>query len=489
MSSNSVTFNRRIILLILGVLLLIESFFLFLSAGVSLWYKGSDLAAFIISGIITFVFGATAYWLNKNADKKFGKREGFIIVSLVWIIFSVFGCLPFLISGEITSITDAFFETISGFTTTGASILNDIESMSHGLLFWRSLTQWLGGMGIIVLSLSILPFLGIGGMQLFSAEVPGLSPDKIHPKVKETAKRLWAIYTLFTFVEIILLVIGGMSWFDAVNHSFTTMATGGYSTKQASIAAYPSPFIQYVIIAFMFIAGANFSLSYLALQGKLKKIWQNEEFRYYATFVAIFTIMVTVGLIISNYSNSIEEAFRTSAFQVVSIMTTTGFITNDYLLWTPFLTFLIFLLMFFGGSSGSTGGGIKIVRLVVIIKNSYYEVKRILHPKAVLPVRLNKKVMSEKIVLNVLAFIVIYFLIFITGVGFMSALGLDFETSMGAVATSLGNIGPGIGAVGPANNFALMPEAGKWFLSFLMLLGRLELFTVLAILTPVFWRN
>lgn len=489
MSNNRVTFNRPVILLILGILLLIESFFLFLSAGVSLWYNGNDLSAFIISGSITFVFGAVAYWTNKNTDKTFGKREGFLIVSLVWIIFSIFGCLPFIISGEIPSFTDAYFETISGFTTTGASILNDIESMSHGLLFWRSLTQWLGGMGIIVLSLSILPFLGIGGMQLFSAEVPGLSPDKIHPKVKETAKRLWAIYTLFTFIEVVLLVIGGMSWFDAINHSFTTMATGGYSTKQASIAAYPSPYIQYVIIVFMFIAGTNFSLAYLALLGNLKKIWQNEEFRYYSAFVAIFTVVITFGLMLSNYTNNIEEAFRISWFQVVSIMTTTGFATDDYLLWTPFLTFLIFLIMFFGGSSGSTGGGIKIVRLVVIIKNSYYEVKRLLHPKAVLPVRLNKKVVSEKIVLNVLAFIVIYFLIFISGVGVMSALGLDFDTSMGAVAASLGNIGPGIGEVGPANNFAFIPDVGKWFLSFLMLLGRLELFTVLAILTPVFWRN
>ena len=227
----------------------------------------------------------------------------------------------------------------------------------------------------------------------------------------------------------------------------------------------------------------------MELLGNLKKMWQNEEFRYYTAFVVAFSLIISFGLMLSNYTNNIEEAFRISSFQVVSIMTTTGFATDDYLLWTPFLTFLIFLIMFFGGSSGSTGGGIKIVRLVVIIKNSYYEVKRLLHPKAVLPVRLNKKVVSEKIVLNVLAFIVIYFLIFISGVGIMSALGLDFETSMGAVAASLGNIGPGIGEVGPANNFAFIPDVGKWFLSFLMLLGRLELFTVLAILTPVFWRN
>jgi len=480
--------NKRVIVLILGVLLLIEAFFLFISAIVSAAYKGSDTQAFLLAGGITLLFGAVSYFSNRKADKNIGKREGFLIVSLVWVVFSIFGALPFVISQEIPSYTDAFFETISGFTTTGASILDDIERMSMGLLFWRSLTQWLGGMGIIVLSLSILPFLGIGGMQLFSAEVPGLTPDKLHPKVKETAKRLWAIYTLFTIAEFILLMLGGMGWFDALNHSFTTMATGGYSTKQASIAHFDSPFIHYVIIAFMFIAGMNFSLSYFALHGKVSKIWKNEEFRYYFGFVAVFTLMIGFGLWVSeNYG--LEKSIRDAMFQVVSIVTTTGFATNDYLMWSPSLTFGIFLLMFFGGSSGSTGGGIKIVRIVVVLKNSYYEVKRLMHPKAVIPIRLNHKIMTEKLVMNVLAFIVFYFLIFVFGVAIMSFLGLDLDTSMGAVAATLGNIGPGIGDVGPSENFAFIPDAGKWVLSLLMLLGRLELFTVLAILTPVFWRK
>ena len=480
--------NRRIIILILGVLLLIEAFFLFVSGIVALIYHGTDVYSFFISGGITLIFGSAAYFFNRNAIKSIGKREGFLIVSLVWVVFSLFGSLPFVISGEISSYTDAFFETISGFTTTGASILNDIESMSKGLLFWRSLTQWLGGMGIIVLSLSILPFLGIGGMQLFSAEVPGLTPDKLHPSVKETAKRLWAIYTFFTFAEVILLVIGGMGWFDAINHSFTTMATGGYSTKQASIAYFDSPFIHYVIILFMFIAGMNFSLSYFALHGKVNKIMKNEEFRYYLFFVLIFSFVIGIGLwITENYG--IEKSFRDAMFQVVSIITTTGFATSDYMLWPQILVFGIFLLMFFGGSSGSTGGGIKIVRIVIVIKNSYYEVKRLMHPKAVIPVRLNGKVMTDKLVMNVLAFIVFYFMVFVLGVAVMSFLGLDIETAMGAVAATLGNIGPGIGDVGPSENFAFIHDSGKWVLSFLMLLGRLELFTVLAILTPVFWRK
>jgi trk system potassium uptake protein TrkH len=480
--------NKRIIILILGVLLLIEAFFLFVSGIVAIAYQGTDANSFFISGGVTLLFGSIAYFFNRKASKNIGKREGFLIVSLVWVVFSLFGSLPFVLSGEIPSYTDAFFETISGFTTTGASILNDIESMSMGLLFWRSLTQWLGGMGIIVLSLSILPFLGIGGMQLFSAEVPGLTPDKLHPKVKETAKRLWAIYSLFTVAEVILLVIGGMGWFDAVNHSFTTMATGGYSTKQASIAHFDSPFIHYVIIAFMFLAGMNFSLSYFALHGKVSKIMKNEEFRYYLWFVIAFTFFIGFGLWITE-TYGFEQSFRDAMFQVVSIITTTGFATNDYLLWAPALTFAIFVLMFFGGSSGSTGGGIKIVRIVVVIKNSYYEVKRLMHPKAIIPVRLNRKVMTDKLVMNVLAFIVFYFIIFVMGVALMSLLGLDLKTAMGAVAATLGNIGPGIGDVGPSDNFAFIHDAGKWVLSFLMLLGRLELFTVLAILTPVFWRK
>jgi trk system potassium uptake protein TrkH len=479
--------NRKIILLILGVLLLIESFFLFLSAMVSLLYESTDFRAFIISSLIALTTGAVTFYFNKNAVRDFGKREGFLIVSLVWVVFSLFGCLPFVLSGEIPSFTNAFFETMSGFTTTGATIVSDIEGLPHGILFWRSITQWLGGMGIIVLSLAILPFLGIGGMQLFSAEVPGLSPDKLHPKIKETAKRLWGLYTLFTIIEIILLYIGGMSLFDAVNHSFTTMSTGGYSTKQASIAAF-SPFIHYVIIAFMFIAGTNFTLGYFALLGKFDKVWKNEEFRYYLGFTTVFALIITAGLVITNHTENIAEAFRIALFQVVSILTTTGYATSDYLLWAPFLTFLIFALMFFGGSAGSTSGGVKIVRIVLIIKNSYYEFKRLMHPKAVLPVRLNRKIIAEKIVLNILAFMVIYFIVFIFGVAAMSMLGLDFETAMGSVIASLSNVGPGIGRVGPVYDYAFLPDTGKWILSFLMLLGRLELFTVLAIFTHVFWR-
>ena len=480
--------NSKIIIKVLGSLLFIESFFLFLSLVVSLIYEENDSFAFLISIGVTLFFGLISRILTRRTKKEIGKREGFIIVSSVWVIFSALGSLPFIISGYIPNVTDAFFETISGFTTTGSSILNDVESLPHGLLFWRSIIQWMGGMGIIVLSLAILPILGIGGMQLFSAEVPGPVPDKLHPRVKETAKRLWLIYLFFTISETILLMLGGMNLFDALNHSFTTMATGGYSTKQASIAYWDSPFIHYVIVLFMFIAGTNFTLAYFGLKFKFKKIFRNEEFKYYFGFVALFTIVTTL-ILFFNSDLTVEKSFRDSLFQVVSLITTTGYVTANYLLWIPFLTILMFLIMFFGGSAGSTGGGIKIMRIVLLLKNSVAEFKRLIHPQAIIPVRFNHKTVKSQIINNVLAFIVLYLFIFVFGTIVMAALGLDFESAIGSVISTLGNIGPGIGDVGPANNFADIPTAGKWFLSFLMLVGRLELFTVLILFSPAFWKK
>jgi trk system potassium uptake protein TrkH len=480
--------NKKIILRLLGYLLIIESIFLFVSFLVSIMYKESCSGAFIQSFLVTFTIGSLAVFITRKAKKDFGKREGYIIVSLVWIIFSLFGSLPFVLSGSIPSYANAFFETMSGFTTTGASILNNIEELPNSILFWRSLTQWMGGMGIIVLSLAVLPFLGVGGVQLFSAEVPGLTPDKMHPRVKETAQRLWMIYVGFTVAEIILLWLGGMTFFDAVNHSFTTMATGGYSTKLASVAYYTSPFIQYVIIIFMFIAGANFTLSYFALKFKFKKVLKNEEFKTYLFITLFFTFVISIILYI-NKNISAEQSFRDSLFQVVSILTTTGYVTSDYLLWPPILISLIFVLMLIGGSAGSTGGGVKVIRVLLILKNGYFELKRLIHPKAIIPMRLDGKTIPQPLVNNVLAFIVFYLLIFMAGSVFMAGLGLDMETSMGSVATSLGNVGPGLGMTGPVENFSKIPNVGKWMLSFLMLLGRLELFTVMIIFSPAFWRK
>lgn len=473
---------------IIGFLLLIEGVFITLGIPFSLYYGDNDVSALLISGAITSAVGALLFFTNRDNAKDIRKREGYIVVTLGWIIMSLFGALPFVIHGAIPSFTDAFFETMSGFTTTGASILNDIESLPHGLLFWRSLTQWLGGMGIIVLSLAILPILGIGGMQLFVAEVPGPTKDKIHPRIKETAKRLWGIYAIFTFVEALLLFAGGMDFFDSINHSFTTMATGGFSTKQASIAAYDSPFIHYVIIIFMFAAGLNFSLHYRMLHLDFKSVYRNDEFKFYVKIIVVVAIVIAVVHVITDYAG-VEKSFRDSLFQTVSIITTTGYVTADYELWGPFFKLLFFLLLFTGGCAGSTGGGIKMVRHLILLRNSFQELRRLIHPRAVIPVRFNKLSVSPEIVLNIQAFFLFYITIFILGTLAMSLLGLDFSSALGSVATSLGNVGPAIGSVGPSYNFAHIPDMGKWILSILMLLGRLELFTVLLIFSPSFWKK
>jgi len=480
--------NHRTIVRIIGVILITEGFFMWLAIPVSLIFGEKDFLQFLLSGAITVALGMVGYLPVRKTDLMVNRRDGYVIVTGAWILFSLFGTLPFLLTGSIPNFTDAFFETISGFTTTGASILNNIEELSHAVLFWRSLIQWLGGMGIILLTLLLLPFLGIGGMQLFSAEVPSPTPDKLHPHVKDTAKRLWFIYLIFTFVEAMLLWAGEMDLYDAICHSLTTMATGGYSTKQASIAYWNSPYIHYVITVFMFLAGTNFTLAYFGMHGQFRKIWKNEEFRWYLGFIGGFTLLVTLGLFFTG-GGGLELAFRNAIFQVVSIITTTGYVTADYLLWAPWLIVIIFTMMFFGGSAGSTGGGPKIMRIVVMLKNSTQELKRMIHPNAVIPVRLNKMAVQEPVVTSVLAFMAFYGIIAVISMVIMSVLGNDLNTSIGAVAATLGNIGPGIGQVGPSLNFSEIHTAGKWFLSFLMLVGRLELFTVLVLFSPMFWRR
>lgn len=480
--------NYKIIFRVLGFLLFVEGIAMILAFFISLIYREYDQIAFLISAGINITLGGLIVYLTRKVNKDIGRKEGYIIVSSVWIVFSFFGSLPYVISGAIPNFTNAFFETMSGFTTTGSSILADIESLPHGILFWRSITQWLGGMGIIVLSLAILPVFGIGGMQLYTAEVPGPTPDKISPRIRQTAKTLWVIYLGFTVTEMLLLWVGGMSVFDAVCHSFTTMATGGFSTKQASIAHWSSPFIHYVIVVFMFFAGTNFTLSYLAIQGRFKRVFKDEELKYYGLFILVFTAIVFAGLLITSQLG-VEKSFRDALFQVVSIITTTGYATADYLTWPPILTIIIFVLFFFGGSAGSTGGGMKIMRIVLLLKNSYYELRRMVHPHAIIPVKFNNHSVDAKIVTNVLAFFMFYFAIFGASTVIFTLIEPDMESAMGAVATSLGNIGPGLGNVGPAENFLHIKPLGKWFLSFLMLLGRLELFTVLVLFSPSFWKE
>jgi trk system potassium uptake protein TrkH len=481
-------FNHKIIARTLGLLLIGEGILMWLPLIVALIYGEGDVQAFAIASAAAIITGGILAVITRKAPKNIGKRDGYIIVSTVWVMFSFAGSLPFMISGAIPSLHDAFFETISGFTTTGASVLNNIESLPHGILFWRSMTQWLGGMGIVVLSLAILPAFGIGGMSLYMAEVPGVTYDKLNPKIKDTAKILWNIYMVLTVVQTMLLMIGGMDLFDSVCHAFTTMSTGGYSTKQASVAYWDSPFIQYVIIFFMILAGTNFSLSYFAITGAPKKMFGNEEFKFYLIIIGVFTAIIGAGLFLTTDYDA-EESFRHSLFQVSSIITTTGFATADYLIWQPFLTIMIFVAFFIGGTTGSTGGGIKVMRIVMLFKNSYYELRRLIHPNAVIPVRFNKRSVNEQILTNVLAFFFFYIITF-----FMSSLVFmlfvdDFNTAIGAVASALGNIGPGLGSVGPTASYSHIAPAGKWFLSFLMLVGRLEIFTVLVLFSPAFWKR
>lgn len=481
--------NTKAVVNVLGLLLMLSGGMMLVGLPFSIYYGSDDIWALVSASGLSVITGMIGWSFTARSDRTaIGKREGYLIVTLGWVTMSLFGALPFTLSGAIPNYTDAFFETMSGFTTTGASVLNDIESLPKGILFWRSMTHWIGGLGIIVLSLAILPILGIGGMQLFIAEVPGPTPDKIHPRVKETAKRLWIIYVLLTGAETVLLVIGGMTLFDAINHSFATLATGGFSTKQASIAHYPSPYIQYVIALFMYLAGVNFALHYFALKRRFSKVWSNEEFKFYTGVILGATLILTIGLIVGHGLHP-EQAFRDSLFTVLTIITTTGFVTADYELWAPPLTFLIFILMFIGGSAGSTGGGPKVVRILLIIKNSLVELKRLIHPRAVIPVRLDNRAIPPEIVFNVLAFFVLYMLIFILSALVMTTMGFDIPSAMSAVIATLGNIGPGLGEVGPVTNYARIPAVGKWFLSFLMLLGRLELFTVLLLFTPAFWRK
>lgn len=481
-------FNLKLIGAILGLLLVISGIGMLFSLPFSIYYK-EDWLPIASSASITILTGLPLWiFLNKNAPRELKKRDGYLVVTFGWIIMSVFGTLPFLLSGAIPNFTDAFFETMSGFTTTGASILNDIEGVPKGILLWRSLSQWIGGMGIIVLAVAILPILGIGGMQLFIAESPGISAEKLKPRIKDTAKRLWLLYVGLTVLETILLMVGDMSFYDALNHSLTTMATGGFSTKNDSIAHFSSPYIHYVITFFMFLAGTSFTLTYFMLKRKFKKVLGNEEFVVYLFFIVAVAIILT-GFVHTSTTQPFEDNFRDTLFQVVSIITTTGFVTKDYTAWSPLITMAFFALLFIGGMAGSTAGGIKIVRHIVLFKNSFLEMKRQLHPNAVIPVRLNNRAIQGELTYHVLAFMMIYFLIFSLGSIVMAWVGLDFPTALSAVATSLGNVGPGIGGVGPMNNFSEVPDVGKWVLTFLMLLGRLELFTVLILFTPFFWKR
>ena len=480
--------NRKMILRILGILLFMEAMMFLACAGVSLCYGEEDYIYFIYTTLINMAVGSGLILLGRGAENRVTRRDGYCIVAFTWLLFTGFGMLPFYISGSIPSVTDAFFETMSGFTTTGATILDDIEALSHGMLFWRSFSQWIGGLGIVFFTIAVLPIFGVGNQVLFSAEATGVTHDKIHPKISVMAQCLWTVYLVLTVAEIVLLLIGGMDLFDAACHAFSTTATGGYSTKQASVAYWNSPFIEYVIAIFMILSGINFSLYFMCMKGRCGQLFKDGELRLYLISIGAVTLIITGALYwYNNYG--LEEAFRKSLFQVASIHTSCGFATDDYNMWPPFTWLLLFIAMLSGGCTGSTSGGIKNMRLLIVARTIRNEFKHLLHPNAVLPVRVNKQTVSSSIVTTVLLFFAFYLVIILIGWTILLFLGVGFSESVSTVISSIGNVGPGLGSCGPAYSWNSLPDLAKWVLSFLMLIGRLELFSVLLLFYPGFWKN
>lgn len=454
---------------------------------ISLIYSDPAFISFIYSTGIASVAGIIFHFLGKK-QKEFStlyRKDAYITVTLSWLLMSLTGCLPYIFSGAIPSFVNAFFESVSGFTTTGASILTDIESLPKSILFWRSLTHWIGGIGIIVLVIVIMPTLQIGGYHLFTLE--SSLQEKIQPQIKAVGKRLLLIYVVLTAAETILLIAGGMNLFESLCHAFGTVATGGFSPKNDSITSY-SPYIQYVIMLFMLLSGTNFIIHYYILKRDFKKAGENDEFRFYLFVVFIIGIVVS-SLLHFNMHKPAEESFREGFFQVISIITCTGFATADYLVWPVMAWVILFFAMFLGGSTGSTAGGIKMVRHLIVLRNIARSVRQLTVPNAILPVKLNQKALSNESNNSILTFVFNYFLIFIAGTLVMLFIGLDGKTASSAVATCMAGIGPGIGTVGPASNFAHIPDSGKLVLSFLMLVGRLEIYTILLLFTPNFWRK
>jgi len=473
--------NFRIIARVFSLLLIVEGLFMLISAGVCYIYQERETSSFLYSAIITILTGIIVFTPLRNVEKVYGNREGYLIVTGIWLISSLFGTLPFLLSGSISNFGDAFFESISGFTTTGATIITDIESLPYGIIFWRSLTQWLGGVGIILISLSVLPVFKSLNIQLAAADFSGQPIDKIHPRIN-------TIFLVLTLAEVILLSLGGMPVFDAICHSFSTLSTGGFSSRNDGISAFPSPFILIVITIFMFIAGINMTCIYFAIKGNFRKLIRNNELLFYSLISIGFIAIVSLILYFTS-EFSFGKSILNGSFHVISIISTTGFYTQNYNLWRELIIIILFVLMFTGGTTGSTSGGIKIARLLLITKNVRQELKRLIHPNGFIPVRLDKKIIPQSTIYNMLVFITIYFLLICFSAFIISFMDYDLVTSFSTAASMVANIGPALGAHGPFTNYASMPMTGKMFLSGLMLLGRLELLTVMILFSRSFYRH
>ena len=480
--------NIPLVLRIEGFLLLLEGFFMLTVMPVTYLYHGLYAFSMPFSALITLLTGSILLIATRNyKNEKTTSRDGVFVVCVSWLVLSLFGAMPYLLSKSVPNFTDAFFETLSGFTTTGATILTRIEDVPKDILFWRSMTQWMGGLVIIVFPVVILPYLSMSGMQLFVSEMNGITYDKLHPRIMHTVWRIWGIYLFFTLLESVLLYKGDMNFYDAVCHSMATISSGGFSTRTANMGAF-SNYSQVVVSVFMVLSGCNFSLLLLSMSWKSFTIRKNQEFRSFLLYILVLGI--GIGLVLLFVSHlSLGTSFRQSFFSVVSSITTTGFFVSDYTLWPSFLWILLFLLMFIGACSGSTSGGVKLFRHLIFIKNSLLELKRIIHPHAVLPVKINGKSLSTSGVYKNMTFIFIYFLVFIIGAVILLAMGIDFNTALGASVATLSNVGTGIGLVGPCGSYVMFPQTIKWILMLLMLLGRVELFSLLTLFSRGFWKN
>lgn len=469
---------------------ILETVFMSLATVVAFLYKGNDFYPLLISSGIIFLTGVLLYMVGFRANEyTTGRREGMLTVTLTWTLLSFLGMLPFYLGGYVDNITDAFFETMSGFTTTGSTILTDIEALPKGILFWRSLTQWQGGMGMIVFTVALMPILGGGAIQMFDAETPGITHERFRPRITQVAKRLWGVYLFLTFVLVLLLWIGPMDLYDAVNHAMTAISTGGYSTKNASIAYWDSAYIEYVISLFMLIGATNITLIYFCLNGNVKKLCRDEEFRWFFWFVWIMIGITTAWVLYTGFATDFSSAFRKATFQVSTLVSTCGFATENYIPWGPFFWSIALILMFICGCAGSTCGGLKMGRFAILSKSLFNAFKKQTHPHAIIPVRMDTHIVSGDVVLRVLAFAFAYVVLIVISCLVLMLDGLGFEESIGAAVSAISNVGPGLGKLGPVDNFSEVPVVSKWFLSFLMMTGRLEIFTVLTLLVPGFWKQ
>lgn len=480
----------RAILSFTGAIIAAVGLFMFPALLCSLYYKDQAVTPLLFSMIVVSTLGLGMFlgW-RKHAPETVTHKEALLVVALCWVSAGFFGAIPFYIGGAFDNFTDAFFESVSGFTTTGSSVFTDIEAVAPGLLLWRSMTQWVGGMGIIVLSVAVLPILGVGGMHLYRAEFSGGRQDRIKPRVRAAALSLWKVYVLFSVLLTGLLLLGGMSIFDALCHAFATIATGGYSTKNASIGHFQSAYLDMVVTVFMFLGAVNFALHYQALRGKPLALWRDPETRFFAYVILAATSLIALNLWIVEAYPSPLEALRHSAFNLASVITTTGFATANFEIWPPLAKGILFLAMFVGGCAGSTAGGIKCMRVQLMGKHIYREFLRIIHPRAVVQVKMDHRAVEESVLSGVFGFAALFGVLYLAASLLLAAMGLDVTTAFSAAIAAMGNIGPGFGSVGPTENFAHLPAAAKWLLSWCMLLGRLELYALIIFLVPEFWKK